>query len=87
MALDFYKYKPRLKDYLRQKGVDVSINPTHCFNQQAHSHGDANPSLQIWDDGFKCHGCGIEGDIYDAVELLEGITAVRFNHNNPSRRS
>jgi phage/plasmid-associated DNA primase len=71
---DFDKYKPKLKDYLRQKNVDVSINPTHCFNTSGHKNGDANPSLQIWDDGFKCHGCGIHGDIYDAVELLEGIT-------------
>ncbi|MDR2097680.1 MAG: toprim domain-containing protein [Spirochaetaceae bacterium] len=74
MAPDFEKYKPRLKDYLRQKNVDVSINPTHCFNTSGHKNGDANPSLQIWDDSFKCYGCGINGDIYDAVEILEGIT-------------
>lgn len=30
--------------------------------------------MQIWDDRFKCYGCGISGDIYDAVEILEGIT-------------
>jgi phage/plasmid-associated DNA primase len=72
--LPFYKYKSRLKDYLRQKGFDVSINPMHCINPNGHKHGDANPSLQLFDDSYKCHGCGIQGDIYDAVELLEGIT-------------
>jgi phage/plasmid-associated DNA primase len=71
---DFDKYKTDLKKYLHQKNVDISINPTHCFNKRGHSHGDANPSLQIWDDAFRCYGCGIHGDIYDAVEILEGIT-------------
>jgi phage/plasmid-associated DNA primase len=70
----FEKYKPRLKDYLRQKGVDVSINPIHCFNQSAHKNGDANPSCQLWDESFKCYACGASGDIYDAIEILEGVT-------------
>jgi hypothetical protein len=74
VARDFDKYKKHLREYLRQKNADVSINPTHCFNTSGHKSGDANPSLQIWDDGFKCWGCGIKGDIYDAVEILEGIT-------------
>jgi hypothetical protein len=73
-SMDFEKYKPRLKELLRHYQVDLEINPTHCFNPAGHSHGDTNPSLQLWDDGFKCHGCGIQGDIYDAVEILEGIT-------------
>jgi phage/plasmid-associated DNA primase len=74
MDFDFDKYKSHLIEYLRQKNVDVTINPTRCFNTSGHKNGDANPSLQIWEDGFKCHGCGIKGDIYDAVEILEGIT-------------
>jgi phage/plasmid-associated DNA primase len=73
--IPFDKYKERLKDLLRQYGVELSINPTRCFNQSGHKHGDANPSLQIFDNSFKCYGCGIQGDIYDAVEILEGITS------------
>jgi len=70
--VDFDKYKHRLKDYLSLKGVDVSKNPTHCFNQSGHKNGDANPSLQIIDaDIFRCHACGIMGDIYDAVGIME----------------
>jgi hypothetical protein len=72
--VDFDKYKGRLKQYLDYKGHDTSINPMHCFNTAAHVHGDANPSCQIKDDGFRCFGCGVQGDIYDAVEILEGIT-------------
>lgn len=79
--IDFKKFKPRLKEYLRQKGVDDSISPTHCFNVEGHKHSDSNPSCQIWDDGYKCHGCGIQGDIYDAVELLEGITGKKEQYD------
>jgi phage/plasmid-associated DNA primase len=72
--MDFDKYKSRLKEYLRQKGVDVSMRSIHCFNPAAHKNGDANPSCELFDESFKCHRCGIQGDIYDAVELIEGIT-------------
>jgi hypothetical protein len=71
--MKFDKYAPRLKEYLRQKGVDVSINPTHCFNTGEHKHGDKNPSIQIFDDTFKCFACGISGDIYDAVGFFEKL--------------
>jgi phage/plasmid-associated DNA primase/5S rRNA maturation endonuclease (ribonuclease M5) len=73
-VLDFDKYKNRLKQYLKEKGVDTSKSPTHCFNQSGHKNGDANPSMQLHEDNYKCFGCGITGDIFDAVEILEGIT-------------
>jgi hypothetical protein len=72
-SIDFNKYKGRLEDYLRIKGVDVDACPTRCFNGDGHKHGDAHPSLQISVDFYVCYSCGIRGDIYDAVELLEGI--------------
>jgi phage/plasmid-associated DNA primase len=75
--MNFDKYKPRLKEYLRRRGVKVDINPTHCFNATAHKHGDSNPSLQLFDDSFKCHGCGVGGDIFDAAGLIEGIADKR----------
>jgi hypothetical protein len=80
MAKDFTIFKSRLAEYLRAKGVDTSINPTHCFNQAEHRHGDAKPSLQLYPDNYRCHGCGIQGDIYDAVEILEGITKQGEQH-------
>jgi hypothetical protein len=48
VRMNFDKYKPRLKEYLRQKGVDPSVNPTRCFNTGEHKQGDKNPSLQIY---------------------------------------
>jgi phage/plasmid-associated DNA primase len=72
--IPFEKYKPRLKDYFRQKGIDASADQVRCFNTKEHKHGDTIPSLSIYEDSFFCFGCGVKGDIYDAVELLEGIT-------------
>lgn len=34
----------------------------HCFNPDGHNNGDANPSLSIFQEGFKCFGCGVSGD-------------------------
>jgi phage/plasmid-associated DNA primase len=70
---DFKRYKPRLKEYLQHRGVNIDINPAHCFNAGAHKHSDRDPSLQLSDEKFHCHGCGVSGDIYDAVGVLEGI--------------
>jgi hypothetical protein len=70
--LDFDRYKNRLLDYLRMRGIDVSQNPIHCFSPD---HDDKNPSCQISENHFHCHSgsCGIDGDIYDAIGILEGI--------------
>jgi hypothetical protein len=71
--MNFEKHKSRLRDYLQKKGVDISVNPTRCFNVCGHKQKDQNRALQISDSVFKCYGCGIHGDIYDAVGFLEGI--------------
>jgi hypothetical protein len=71
------KSKPRfsLKKYLVSKGVVFSAdNLCHCFSP---SHKDNNPSCQITENQFYCHSCGIKGDIYDAVGILEGIPKVK----------
>jgi hypothetical protein len=71
MAFDKEKYKPRLKEYLSQRGVDVSVQGnTQCFNPE---HQDDNPSLSVDDTVFNCFGCHISGDIYNAVNIIEGI--------------
>lgn len=38
-------------------------------------HGkDKNPSMQIFHDGFKCHTCNANGDIFKFVQLMENIS-------------
>ncbi len=78
--IDFNQYKNRLRDYLLMHGIEAD-KPKNikCFSP---THQDEKPSCQIFDDYFKCYACGIHGDIYDAVEILEGITerGKQFKH-------
>jgi P4 family phage/plasmid primase-like protien len=68
--LDRERYKGRLLQYLHAKGIEAKIGVNHCFSP---SHNDDSPSCQISEEHFFCHGCGIQGDIYDAIGILEGI--------------
>jgi phage/plasmid-associated DNA primase len=68
--LDRDRYKGRLIQYLHAKGIEAKIGANRCFSP---AHSDNNPSCQISEDHFFCHGCGIQGDIYDAIGILEGI--------------
>ena len=71
--MNYDKYKPYLQQYLQSKGYTNFNNNISCFSP---SHDDQNPSMQVKDNHFKCYsgGCGISGDTYDAVEILENIT-------------
>lgn len=71
--MNYDKYKNRLIEYLRLKGIKAERGLIRCFNP---NHEDRNPSCELFDDKFICYSgnCGIHGDIYDAVEILEGIT-------------
>ena len=70
--IDFKKYKPRLREYLLMHGIEADRTENiKCFSP---THQDEKPSCHISDDYFKCYACGIHGDIYDAVQVLEGIT-------------
>lgn len=69
--MDFQKYKPYLIQYLRLKGIEAKRGLIRCFSP---AHEDKNPSCEISDESFICYSCGIHGDIYDAVEVLTGIT-------------
>lgn len=69
--MNFDTYKNRLTDYLSLKGIHGIPGIIRCFNP---AHNDRNPSCQVQENHFHCYSCGCDGDIYDAVELLEGIT-------------
>lgn len=78
--IDFNQYKHRLRDYLLMHGIPADKTENiKCFSP---THQDEKPSCQIFDDYFKCYACGIHGDIYDAVEILERITerGKQFKH-------
>ena len=56
-------------------GVHVLANDrdAHCFNAGAHRNGDRNPSMRLFEDGYKCYGCGIKGDAIDMVKAIRRI--------------
>lgn len=70
--LQFDKYKPNLKDILRYYGKDPDRNPMFCINPE-HENTDT-PAMLIYDTHYECKSCGVKGDIYDAIELISGIT-------------
>ena len=41
-------------------------------------HAEKTPSMKIYDNGFKCYGCGEGGDMFVFVQKL-------FNLENPSK--
>ncbi len=71
--MNFVLYKNYLIDYLSKCGHTVkNENGLNCCFSPTHQ--DKNPSCQISQSHFNCYSCGISGDIYDAVGILEGIT-------------
>lgn len=47
----------------------------HCFNSEAHAHGDRNPSLSIGPQGYKCFSanCAISGDVFGLIAHFENL--------------
>ncbi|MGL4982400.1 MAG: CHC2 zinc finger domain-containing protein, partial [Treponemataceae bacterium] len=71
--MDFKKYKTRLIEYLSSRGTKIgSDGLCLCINPD---HKERTPSCKVSDDKFHCFACGIHGDIYDAVNVLENISA------------
>lgn len=71
--MNFSLYKNRLIEYLNLQGIKAKKGLICCFSP---NHEDKNPSCRLFDDKFICYSgsCGIYGDIYDAVEIIESIT-------------
>lgn len=47
----------------------------HCFNAEAHAHGDRNPSLSVGPQGYKCFSanCAISGDVFTLIAEFEEL--------------
>ena len=72
MSIDFKEFKRiDCREVARRLGMEIDRSgKTRCF----HSPGDANPSLQIYPDGFKCFRDGESGDQIDLVSQYLGIS-------------
>lgn len=63
-CVDVYRrLHPEPAGKVRDGGTVRCINP---------EHEDRNPSMTLHADGFKCHGCGESGDVFDLWALAEG---------------
>jgi phage/plasmid-associated DNA primase len=80
--LDFSRYHNRLIDYLQRQGIKTGPGNVECFNPGHVHSGKGTPSMHIGynekegKETFICYNprCGVSGDIYDAIGILEGIT-------------
>lgn len=55
-------------------------------------HPDKNPSMHIYDDGYKCYSCGAKGDIFDLAQKIKNTDikgAIQFygGGDNNNRQS
>lgn len=64
----------RLAEFL---GVTITksgrrYSTARCIQPSNHQHGDRNPSMLIFADGFDCRACGVRGDAFDLWRQLRG---------------
>jgi DNA primase len=50
--------------------VEKNGGKTHCVNPD---HGDANPSMQVYEDHVYCFACGFHGDVTDVWAAIKGF--------------
>lgn len=50
--------------------VAHSGRSARCMNPSGHAHEDKTPSVQLYPDGWHCHGCGNRGDAVALVRLV-----------------
>ncbi len=72
--IDFQKYKNKTPEYLNAKGIPTHAGENISCILPTHNGPDKNPSMAIYEDGYKCFSCGERGDIYDLAGLINGIT-------------
>ena len=67
MTVDEIKRTTTMFDVLKRYGIPNKHRMCRCP-----FHGrDQHPSMQIFTDGFKCHACGVHGDIFSFVQMYE----------------
>lgn len=68
MTRDEIKSTTRMSEVLSKYGIKVNRGMCSCP-----FHGkDKHPSMQVFNDGYKCHTCGEYGDIFSFVMKMEG---------------
>ena len=72
---DTTKYKPRLREYLNIRGVEIrnidGANRMTC--PDTHNHNDTNPSAVVYDQTVYCPVCEATWDLFEVAGLLHGL--------------
>lgn len=71
MTKDEIKEKYSMRDVAEQYGLHP--NRAGFISCPFHS-GDRTPSLKIYKKDFHCHACGANGDIFDFVMRMDGLS-------------
>mgnify|MGYP003311815932 CR=1 FL=1 len=67
MTTEEIKQSLSMHDVLARYGIEVKRNMCSCP-----FHGvDKHPSMKVFKDGFKCFGCGMNGDVFTFVQEYE----------------
>lgn len=68
--------KHDIEDYLRYKGVSTPNRRSGWVKMKCPWHDDSTASAAVNYDAnrFKCHACGVAGDVYDLIQLDKGGT-------------
>lgn len=71
MTVEEIKQQYSMSDILMRYGIK-----TKGFrkNISCPFHKDLQPSMQIFKDGFKCHSCSENGDIFKFIQLMENCS-------------
>ena len=67
MNTEEIKRTTSMEDVLNRYGIKIRNKQCSCPFHGADKH----PSMQVFSDGFKCHSCGVHGDIFSFVQMYE----------------
>lgn len=70
MTVEEIKAAYSMSDIVERYG----LQPTRAgFIPCPFHQGDRQPSLKVYDRDFYCHACGVHGDIFDFVMLMDDV--------------
>jgi hypothetical protein len=72
---DLTRYKPRLRDYLVRRGVQITTTDADRIVCLSGSHADSHPSMVVYEETLWCASCGCRMDIFEAARVLGGLSS------------
>lgn len=67
MTSDEIKAKYSMKDIVGRYGIKINRSGKCCCP----FHQEKTASMKVYSDHFNCFGCGVHGDIFEFIQLME----------------